>query len=78
MWSFFKKARASKNSDAQGAGATRRTPMRFGDLVADIGDFSDLAKHDVALKFWLPEHHEARCCAAFSRSTAMECMPCKS
>jgi hypothetical protein len=29
--------------------------MRFEDLVADMGDFSDLAKHDVALKFWLPE-----------------------
>ena len=55
MWPFLKKARASKNSDPQGAGAARRKPMRFEDLVADMGDFSDLATHDVALKFWLPE-----------------------
>lgn len=55
MWPFLKKARASKDSAPQGAGAARRKPMRFEDLVADMGDFSDLAKHDVALKFWLPE-----------------------
>lgn len=55
MWPFFKKARAAKNTDAQDAGAARRKPMRFEDLVADMGDLSDLAKHDVALKFWLPE-----------------------
>lgn len=55
MWPFLKKARAPKNADPQGAGAARRKPMRFEDLVADMGDFSDLAKHDVALKFWLPE-----------------------
>lgn len=55
MWPFLKKARASKDSAPQGAGAARRKPMRFEDLVADMGDFSDLAKHDAALKFWLPE-----------------------
>jgi hypothetical protein len=55
MWPFLKKARASKNSAPQGAGVARRKPMRFEDLVADMGDFSDLAKHDAALKFWLPE-----------------------
>lgn len=55
MWPFLKKARASKNADPQGAGAARRKPMRFEDLVADMGDYTDLATHDVALKFWLPE-----------------------
>lgn len=29
--------------------------MKFEELVADMGDFSDLAQHDTALKFWLPE-----------------------
>lgn len=55
MWPFLKKARASRNSGPQGAEVVRRKPMRFEDLVADMGDFSDLATHDVALKFWLPE-----------------------
>lgn len=55
MWPFLKKARSSKNTDPQNAGKTQRRPMRFEDLVADMGDFSDLARHDVALKFWLPE-----------------------
>lgn len=55
MWPFLKKALASKKSAPQDAGKTRRRPMRFEDLLADMGDFSDLAKHDVALKFWLPE-----------------------
>jgi hypothetical protein len=29
--------------------------MKFEQLVADMGDFRDLAQHDAALKFWLPE-----------------------
>lgn len=33
--------------------------MQFEDLIADMGDFSDLAKHDAALKFWLPEPIDA-------------------
>ncbi len=55
MWPFLKKARSVKNNDPQDAGKTQRRPMRFEDLVADRGDFSDLSRHDVALKFWLPE-----------------------
>ena len=55
MWPFLKEAHASKSSAPQGSEAARRKPMRSEDLVADMGDFSDLAKHDVALKFWLPE-----------------------
>lgn len=42
-------------SDRQGEAPSRRRPMKFEQLVADMGDFSDLARHDVALKFWLPE-----------------------
>jgi hypothetical protein len=29
--------------------------MKFEQLVADMGEFRDLAHHDTALKFWLPE-----------------------
>lgn len=55
MWPFLRKARASSKPDPQAAGQTRRRPLRFEDLVADMGDFRELANHDVALKFWLPE-----------------------
>lgn len=51
MWPFFKR----KRSRTEGTTAMRRRPLRFADLIADMGDFSDLATHDVALKFWLPE-----------------------
>lgn len=55
MWPFLKKARASKKTAPKGAATTRRRPMQFEELIADMGDFRDLAQHDVALKFWLPE-----------------------
>jgi hypothetical protein len=55
MWPFFRKARARKTPDLHGEAPSRRRPMKFEELVADLGDFSDLARHDTALKFWLPE-----------------------
>lgn len=55
MWPFFKKAQARKNPDNAAPLPTRRRPMKFAELIASMGDFSDLAVHDVALKFWLPE-----------------------
>jgi len=35
--------------------AKRQHPKSLDQLTLDIGDFSDLSKHDAALKFWLPE-----------------------
>ena len=35
-----------------------RRLLTFAQLIADMGDFSDLAQHNVALKFWLPEAAE--------------------
>lgn len=29
--------------------------MKFAEIVAGMGEFSDLARHDTELKFWLPE-----------------------
>lgn len=59
MWPFLKKARTSQSADTQNVERPRRRPMRFEDLIADMGDFSDLAEHDAALKFWLPEPVDA-------------------
>jgi hypothetical protein len=59
MWPFLKKARTSQSADAQNVERPRRRPMLFEDLIADMGDFSDLAEHDAALKFWLPEPVDA-------------------
>lgn len=33
----------------------KRRPMKFAQLVEDMGDFSDFRRHDTAMKFWLPE-----------------------
>jgi hypothetical protein len=58
MWSFFE--HASRNEDGAAAEARRedaspRKPLRFVQILDGMGDFRDLGKHDVALKFWLPE-----------------------
>ncbi len=50
MWSFFR----NRNVDREGQ-KIRQRPKSLDQLVADMGDYSDLARHDVALKFWLPE-----------------------
>jgi hypothetical protein len=55
MWPFF------ANNDAEKAGSnseSTRKPMAFTEIVAGMGDYSDLGVHDVALKFWLPEPAE--------------------
>jgi hypothetical protein len=50
MWSFFRNRNAV--TEAQ---KIRQRPKSLGQLIADMGDYADLASHDVALKFWLPE-----------------------
>src|ERR1700730_6391352 len=58
MWSFFKHASRNKGgaaAEARREDASRRKPLRFVQILDGMGDFRDLGKHDVALKFWLPE-----------------------
>lgn len=57
MWSFF---RNQKSANRTGYTVPidqekRQRPKSMDQLIADMGDISDLAKHDVAVKFWLPE-----------------------
>lgn len=55
MWPFFK---TKQKENQTNVAALRRRPLAFSEIVAGMGDFSDLAKHDTALKFWLPEPAE--------------------
>ncbi|TAN85940.1 MAG: hypothetical protein EPN14_00715 [Gallionella sp.] len=62
MWPFFKKKKQEQDTEIPpfhdggvNISKTRRTPMRFEQLINDMGDFCDFRYHDVALKFWLPE-----------------------
>lgn len=62
MWPFFKKKKQEQATEIplfldEGSKnlKPRRTPMRFEQLVKDMGDFRDFRQHDAALKFWLPE-----------------------
>ena len=48
MWPFFRRKESTEQQHA-------RRPLRFEQLVAAMGDFRDLHRHDAALKFWLPE-----------------------
>lgn len=50
MWSFLRKRKATQNTKEK-----RQQPKSLEQLIANIGDFTDLAEHDAALKFWLPE-----------------------
>lgn len=62
MWPFFKKKKQEQDTkippfhdeDAEYSKPCR-TPMRFEQLIKDMGDFRDFRQHDAALKFWLPE-----------------------
>jgi hypothetical protein len=54
MFPFFKKNN-QKQDDATLKAPQRPRVMRFQELMESMGDFSDLAQHDVAMKFWLPE-----------------------
>ena len=64
MWPFLREKRRPQVIPASGiapnavespAAQPRRRPLRFADLVADMGDFSAFAENDVAVKFWVPE-----------------------
>lgn len=52
MWSFLNLQKRDKQAEYT---EPRRRPLNFDEIVAGMGDFSDLGEHDVALKVWLPE-----------------------
>ncbi len=54
MRSFFRNTKAA-NHETHINEVKRLRPKSMEQLIRDMGDFSDLANHDVALKFWLPE-----------------------
>ncbi|MFA6051953.1 MAG: hypothetical protein WC762_05130 [Methylobacter sp.] len=55
MWQFFKRQqRDNQKEDTK----QQRKPLTFEGIVSGMGDFSDLAEHNVALKVWLPEPAE--------------------
>ena len=50
MWAFLRNRKSSQEIEEK-----RQRPKSLDQLTLDMGDFSDLANHDIALKFWLPE-----------------------
>ena len=48
MWPFFSK---NKNKESE---TPPRRELKLQELIGKMGDVSDLNKHDVAFKFWLP------------------------
>ncbi|MFM8443366.1 MAG: hypothetical protein ACKN9W_08495, partial [Methylococcus sp.] len=64
MWPFLRQKRRPQVIPSSGiapdevespVAQPRRLPLRFAALVADMGDFSDFAENDVAVKFWVPD-----------------------
>jgi hypothetical protein len=55
MWSFFKRQQRNQQTEYTEQRVPRRRPLDFEEIVAGMGDFSDLGEHDAALKIWLPE-----------------------
>lgn len=57
MWPLFRRAKKTDSPPIwpRHQQEDRRRPMRFAQLVEEMGDFGDLGHHDTALKFWLPE-----------------------
>ena len=55
MWPFLGKDKPKELASASSAEATVRRPMKFAEIVQDMGDFGDLKRHDATLKLWLPE-----------------------
>ena len=51
MWPFFKKKQQATSTYT----LHKRHPLEFAEIIAGMGDFSDLENNDVAFKFWLPE-----------------------
>lgn len=53
MWPFLNKQ--PQPGSKQSEEVERGRPMKFSQIVEGMGDFRDLANHDIAMKFWLPE-----------------------
>lgn len=56
MWPFFKNKPQSENLPSYEDEARR--PLDFEKLLEGMGSLADLAKHDTAMKFWLPNPAE--------------------
>jgi hypothetical protein len=52
MFAFFRRQQKSNQMEDT---KQRRRPLAFSEIIDGMGDFSDLAEHDVQFKFWLPE-----------------------
>lgn len=57
MWPFFSQ-QSSGNDSPPAKEQSQRKPLQLDAMVAQMGDISDLADNDAALKFWLPEPAE--------------------
>ncbi len=57
MWPFLSKQKQAleKTGDLEDQSNGRPRPMKLSELVEGMGNFNDLGKHDIAMKFWLPE-----------------------
>jgi hypothetical protein len=53
MWPYLNEKRRSEAMPD--TDSPRRRPLRFAALVADIGDLTEFAENDVAVKFWVPQ-----------------------
>ena len=56
MWFFLK--RATKQEAKDDSPTMPSKTVNYADMIADMGDFGDLAVEDVALKFWLSDTAE--------------------
>lgn len=54
MWPFLNKQNKTTGT-IEIQTEPRKRPMKFSQLIEGMGDFTDLADHNTAMKFWLPE-----------------------
>lgn len=54
MWPFFNKPKQPLGT-TEVSTELRTRPLKFSQILDSMGDFTDLADHDTAMKFWLPE-----------------------
>lgn len=57
MWPFLKRRKQESGEilPRPNESSPSRTLLSYDELLSGLGDFSDLAHDDIALKFWLPE-----------------------
>lgn len=65
MWQFLKRQQRDKQTEST---EQPRKPLAFDEIIAGMGDFSDFADNDAALKIWLPKPAEQALCEMSERS----------